>query len=84
VARLFMPFMLLSKIIFVKKGREALGLDWTESGLIYKYYVTRIAEDTRTSHEEHSALDRAANASLNEDAAMIGDPNSVLADMKSD
>lgn len=78
--------MLLSKIIFVKdpEALSGLGLNRTESDLVYKYYMIRVAEDARTSHGEHSALARAANASVDEEAAMIGDPNSVLTGMRSD
>lgn len=80
VAPLFMLAMLLSKIVFVKDpdALPGLCLDRTESDLIYKYYMIRVSEDARTSHGEQSALARAANASVDNEAAMKGDPNSVL------
>ncbi len=87
MAHLFILAMLLSKIAFIKKDPGALpelALDRTESVLLYKYYMIRVAEDARTSHGKHSSLPRAARIRVNEEAAMIGDPDSLLALIKLD
>ena len=61
-----------------------LPLQSHELVLIYKYFMWKTAEDAQTSHGKHSNLWKALNARLIEEAAMVGDPWTVLALMAGD
>jgi hypothetical protein len=85
VRNLFMLTMALHKLARDNSTAvPGLPLQSVELGLVYKYCMWKAAEDAQTSHGKISNLWKALNARLIEEAALVGDPRTVLALMATD
>jgi hypothetical protein len=61
-----------------------LPLQSFELGLVYKYCMWKAAEDAQTSLGKNNNLWKALNARLIEEAALVGDPRTMIALMATD
>jgi hypothetical protein len=74
VTNQFMLAMLLHQIASIKKNPEAipeLRMERYEVGLVYKYYMMKVAKHGVKSHGDESVLASAVKARVYEEAAMV-------------
>jgi hypothetical protein len=66
------------------KDSSILPLQDFELGLVYKYCMVKTFKAAMVSHGKESMLWKALNERLTREAAMVGDPRTMLAVMMSD
>jgi len=85
VCNLFMLTMASHKLAKgISSTNPEVSLKPFELVSIYKYCMMKTAETAQTSHGKQSNLWKALNARLVEEAALVGNPRTVIALMKMD